>query len=43
MALILGDDEMAHDQISIKDLRSEMEQITVNQDQINQTLKNFLE
>lgn len=43
LALILGDDEMAHDQISIKDLRSEMEQITVNQDQINQTLKNFLE
>ncbi|STY29239.1 histidyl-tRNA synthetase [Legionella wadsworthii] len=42
-ALILGEDEMAHDQISIKDLRSEMEQITVNQDQINQTLKNFLE
>lgn len=41
LALILGEDEMANDQISIKDLRNEVNQITVEQNKINQVLKDY--
>ncbi|KTD41376.1 histidine--tRNA ligase [Legionella parisiensis] len=43
LALVLGEDELANEQISIKDLRNEAEQITVDQNMINQVLKDFLE
>ncbi|HHF7375723.1 histidine--tRNA ligase [Legionella bozemanae] len=43
LALILGEDELAKKQISIKDLRNEAEQITVDQNMINQVLKDYLE
>ncbi|WP_199739248.1 histidine--tRNA ligase [Legionella qingyii] len=43
LALILGEDELANKQISIKDLRHEAEQITVDQNMINQVLKDYLE
>ncbi|QLZ69028.1 histidine--tRNA ligase [Legionella resiliens] len=43
LALILGEDELAKEQISIKDLRNETEQITVDQNMINQVLKDYLE
>ncbi len=42
LALILGEDELANEQISIKDLRDEAEQITVDQNRINQILKDYL-
>lgn len=42
LALILGEDELANKQISIKDLRDEAEQITVDQNGINQVLKDYL-
>jgi histidyl-tRNA synthetase len=42
-ALILGEDELAQQQISIKDLRSGAEQITVDQANINQFLYDHLE
>lgn len=42
LALILGEDELAKKQISIKDLRNEAEQITVDQNMINQVLKDYL-
>ncbi|QMT60234.1 histidine--tRNA ligase [Legionella sp. PC997] len=43
LALILGEDELATKQISIKDLRNETEQITVDQNMLNQVLKDYLE
>jgi histidyl-tRNA synthetase len=43
LALILGENEMANEQISIKDLRNVNEQITVNQNLVNQALKDYLE
>jgi len=43
LALILGEDELANQQISIKDLRNEAEQITVDQNMINQVLKDYFE
>ncbi|KTD73350.1 histidine--tRNA ligase [Legionella tucsonensis] len=43
LALILGEDELANEQISVKDLRNETEQITVDQNMINQVLKDYLE
>lgn len=43
LALILGEDELANKQISIKDLRNEAEQITVDQNMVNQVLKDYLE
>ncbi len=42
-ALILGDDEIAKQCVSIKDLRKDMEQITVEQKNINQFLRDYLE
>ncbi|MDI1351544.1 MAG: His/Gly/Thr/Pro-type tRNA ligase C-terminal domain-containing protein, partial [bacterium] len=41
-ALILGDDEVANKSISIKDLRNDVEQITVDQNNINEFLKDYL-
>lgn len=41
-ALILGEDEMANQKISIKDLRNGTEQITVEQNAINQFLNDYL-
>ncbi|MCW8418586.1 histidine--tRNA ligase [Fluoribacter dumoffii] len=43
LALILGEDELATQQISIKDLRNGAEQISVDQNTINQVLKDYLE
>lgn len=43
LALILGENEMANSQISIKDLRNGNEQITVDQNMINQVIKDHLE
>lgn len=43
LALVLGEDELANQQISIKDLRNEAEQITVDQNMINQVLKDYFE
>ena len=42
IALVLGDDEMAAQQISIKDLRQGSEQITVEQSNLNQFLYEYL-
>lgn len=42
LALILGDDELANKQISIKDLRNMTEQIIVAQENINQFLYDYL-
>lgn len=42
-ALILGDDEIASQRVSIKDLRKDMEQITVERANINQFLQDYLE
>ena len=42
LALILGDDEVANGQISIKDLRNSMDQITVDQKVIHEVLKDYL-
>lgn len=41
LALILGDDEIVNDSVSIKDLRIEAEQTTIEQQNINQFLKDF--
>lgn len=41
MALILGDDEIQNQQISIKDLRKQSEQITVDSNQLNQFLNEY--
>lgn len=41
-ALIIGDEELANQKVSIKDLRQEAEQITVEQININQFLKDYL-
>lgn len=41
-ALILGEDEIAKKTISIKDLRNGVEQITVEQQNINQFLKDYV-
>lgn len=41
LALILGEDEVAKKQVSIKDLRQETEQITVEQQHINQFLSDY--
>ncbi|WP_454782385.1 histidine--tRNA ligase [Legionella sp. WA2022007384] len=43
LALVLGEDELATKQISIKDLRNGADQITVDQNTINQVLKDYLE
>ncbi len=43
MALILGEDEIANNKIGIKNLRTETEQITVEQNSINQFLREHLE
>ncbi|CAM2758648.1 histidyl-tRNA synthetase [Legionella steigerwaltii] len=43
LALILGDDELTNQQVSIKDLRNEAEQITVDQNMINKVLKDYFE
>jgi histidyl-tRNA synthetase len=42
LALILGEDEVAKKLVSIKDLRNEAEQITVEQNNINQFLTDYL-
>ena len=42
LALILGEDEIANQRVSIKDLRQEVEQITVEQSNINQFLHDYL-
>jgi histidyl-tRNA synthetase len=42
LALILGEDELAKKSISIKDLRNGTEQITVEQQNINQFLSDYL-
>lgn len=42
LALILGEDEIAHQRVGIKDLRKEVEQITVNQNDINHFLQDYL-
>jgi histidyl-tRNA synthetase len=42
LALILGEDEIANHRISVKDLRKETEQITVEQSNINQFLHDYL-
>lgn len=42
LALILGEEEIANQSISIKDLRQEAEQITVEQKNINQFLHDYL-
>lgn len=42
LALILGDDEVAKELVTIKDLRNEAEQITVEQNNINQFLTDYL-
>jgi histidyl-tRNA synthetase len=42
LALILGEEELAHQKISIKDLRKETEQVTVDQNNINQFLADYL-
>lgn len=42
LALILGEEEMANQTVSIKDLRQGIEQITVEQDKINQFLADYL-
>ncbi|TAL63483.1 MAG: histidine--tRNA ligase [Legionella sp.] len=42
LALILGDEELATKTVSIKDLRQDKEQITVNQADINQYLNDYL-
>ncbi|WP_237762257.1 histidine--tRNA ligase [Legionella shakespearei] len=41
LALILGDDEIENDKVSIKDLRIEAEQTTIEQQNVNQFLKDF--
>jgi histidyl-tRNA synthetase len=41
-ALILGDDELANNQVSIKDLRSGVEQVTIEQSKINDFLQSYL-
>lgn len=41
LALILGDDEIVNHSVSIKDLRKEVEQITIEQSSINQFLKDY--
>lgn len=42
LALILGEDEMSKNQVSVKDLRKETEQFTVDFDCINQFLQDYL-
>ena len=42
LALILGEDEIANHRISVKDLRKEVEQITVEQSTMNQFLQDYL-
>ncbi|MBL7478802.1 histidine--tRNA ligase [Legionella bononiensis] len=42
LALILGDDEIANMKVSIKDLRVETEQITIDQNAIIEFLNNYL-
>ncbi|WP_226905640.1 histidine--tRNA ligase [Legionella antarctica] len=42
LALILGEDEITNQRVSIKDLRLEIEQITVEQSNINQFLHDYL-
>jgi histidyl-tRNA synthetase len=42
LALILGEDELKNQCVSIKDLRNEAEQITVEQKNINQFLTDYL-
>ena len=43
LALILGDDEVANQQISVKDLRTASEQVTIEQQSINQFINNYLQ
>jgi len=42
LALIFGEDEIANQQISVKDLRNETEQITVKESEIHQLLHDYL-
>ncbi|HRD68663.1 MAG TPA: histidine--tRNA ligase [Legionella sp.] len=42
LALILGDDEIANQKVSVKDLRKEAEQFTVELSNINQFLEDYL-
>lgn len=42
LALVIGDDELATHCVSIKDLRKEMDQITVGQSNINQFINDYL-
>ena len=42
LALILGDEEIENNRVSIKDLRKEAEQITVENNKLNQFLDNYL-
>ncbi len=42
LALILGEDELLNHQVSIKDLRKDVEQTTVEQSDINQFLQDYL-
>lgn len=43
IALILGDNEIQSKQITVKDLRSGVEQVTINQDQLVAYLNNYFE
>ncbi|CEG57013.1 histidine--tRNA ligase [Legionella fallonii] len=43
LALILGENEIANQSVSIKDLRKDMEQITIEQNNINRFLQDYLE
>lgn len=43
LALILSDDEIANNSVSIKDLRKDVEQISIEQTTINQFLNDYLE
>lgn len=42
LALIIGDDEVAHNSVSIKDLRTEVDQITIPRINVNQYLQDYL-
>lgn len=42
LALILGEEEMANQQVSIKDLRKEVEQVTIEQSDILRFLQDYL-
>ncbi len=42
LALILGEDEIAREYVSIKDLRTEIEQVSIPMSKINEFLQDYL-